>query len=169
MAAITDFDQFLIAQGTHRRAYEKLGAHPGSYAGTEGTYFAVWAPDAEAVSVIGDFNHWQPGETPLYPAGDSGIWEGVVAGVGPGALYKYAVRPRGAERWLEKADPYGRAAELRPRTASIVVDLDAYEWHDSAWLDARPHSDWLGSPIAVYEVHLGSWRRDPGQPGRFLT
>jgi 1,4-alpha-glucan branching enzyme len=167
LSVLSDFDLHLIGTGTHRQAYNKLGAHPSRDGA--GAHFAVWAPNADAVSVIGDFNGWRPGATPLHPTGDSGIWQGFVPGIGPGALYKYAIWPRFGTAWLEKADPYAQAAELRPRTASIVADLDAYTWNDTAWLEARRGKDWTSCPILVYEVHLASWRRDPGQPDRFLT
>ncbi|HEX8917184.1 MAG TPA: 1,4-alpha-glucan branching protein GlgB, partial [Chloroflexota bacterium] len=152
-----------------RQAYKKLGAHPGSDRGTPGTHFAVWAPSADAVSVIGDFNGWRPAATPLYPTGDSGIWQGFVPEVGAGAAYKYAIWPRFGNAWLEKSDPFAQAAELRPHTASIVADLDSYVWNDAFWLQARPAGDWRASPVTIYEVHAGSWRRDPDDPARFLT
>jgi len=166
---LTDFDLYLIGQGTHRRAYGKLGAHPGEEAGVGGTRFAVWAPNAADVSVVGDFNGWKPDATPLRRAGESGIWQGFVPGMGHGALYKYAIRPRGGGDWIQKADPYAFAAELRPNTASAVADLTVYSWGDSDWMKERARRDWMAAPIAVYEVHLSSWRRDPEQPDRFLT
>ncbi len=176
MPVVTDFDLYLIGQGTHREAYNKLGAHLTRESGVDGTHFAVWAPNADEVSVVSDFNSWQPGATPLHPTGDSGIWQGFVSEVGADCLYKYAIRPRGAGSWIQKADPYAQAAEVRPNTASIVADLSSYTWKDAAWLEARSQKDWVASPIAIYEVHLGSWRRDPNQPdrslspaGRFLT
>ncbi|MBV9282188.1 MAG: 1,4-alpha-glucan branching protein GlgB, partial [Chloroflexi bacterium] len=130
---------------------------------------AVWAPNAGRVSVAGDFNGWNPATTPLEPAGSSGIWQGFVPDIGPGAVYKYALQPRWGQDWMLKADPYAFAAELRPNTASVVADLDSYRWGDAAWVGERSQRDWFASPIAVYEVHLGSWRRDPADPARFLT
>jgi 1,4-alpha-glucan branching enzyme len=169
MQTLSDFDLYLIGQGTHRHAYEKLGAHPAPKGQAAGVRFAVWAPNAEAASVIGDFNGWRPGSTSLEPVGSSGIWQGFVPDVGPGAAYKYAIKPRGSSYWIQKADPYAFAAELRPRTASVVADLDGYSWQDAGWLAKRDRTDWSISPIVVYEAHLSSWKRDPRQPDRFLT
>jgi 1,4-alpha-glucan branching enzyme len=146
-----------------------MGAQLERQGRRRGVNFAVWAPNAAAVSVIGDFNSWSPGETSLQPSGDSGVWQGFVAGLKAGALYKFAIRPGGSRVWLEKSDPYGAAAELRPNTASIVADLDSYVWADSDWMDRRAETDWSIQPVATYEVHLSSWRRDPGDPERFLT
>src|ERR1700704_3644565 len=134
---LTDFDLHLFNEGTHTHAYRKLGAHLVERDGRPGTAFAVWAPNAEAACVIGDFNSWQPGVTPLHSRGSSGIWEGFESGIGQGALYKYALRPRGSQQWLEKADPYGFASELRPKTASVVWDLSTYGWNDAAWVAQR--------------------------------
>jgi 1,4-alpha-glucan branching enzyme len=165
--ALSEFDLYLLGTGRHRRAYDILGAHPAE--GEQGVRFAVWAPNADRVSVIGDFNGWTPGSNPLESVGESGIWEGVARDTGPGTLYKYAIRPRGRKTWLEKSDPYGFAAELRPKTASIVADLDGYRWSDQAWTLERATRQSLSSPISIYEVHLGSWKRDPSDPERFLT
>src|SRR5947209_9220870 len=124
---LTDFDLYLFNEGTHVRVYEKLGAHPAvSGDGTSGTRFAVWAPNAESVSVIGDFNHWNWQATPLTNRGNSGIWEGFIPNLGPGTLYKYSIKPRTSWQRIEKADPYGFAAELRPGTASVVWDIQRY-------------------------------------------
>src|SRR5579864_8867977 len=131
---LTDFDLYLFNEGTHVRLYEKLGAHPRTVDGTAGVEFAVWAPNADEVSVIGDFNQWNPTATPLQPKQSSGIWEGFVPGIGQGTLYKYSIKPRFSPNRHEKADPVGFAAELRPRTASMVWDLSRYEWHDGEWL-----------------------------------
>ena len=125
MSLLTDFDLYLLAEGTHTRAYEKFGAHLVDRNGTAGTDFAVWAPNARCVSVIGDFNGWNPRADPLQARGETGIWERFVPGVGPGALYKYAITSRVDDYHVDKADPYGFAAEVRPRTASVVADLDA--------------------------------------------
>jgi 1,4-alpha-glucan branching enzyme len=167
---LTDLDLYLFNEGTHERAYQKLGAHPLVHEGVVGTYFATWAPNADVVSVIGDFpqNHWDPSATPLRPRGASGIWEGFVPGVGPGTRYKYSIRARGTTTRFDKADPYGFAAELRPRTASIVWDLATYRWHDPDWLAQRERRQALEAPISIYEVHLGSWKRVPGTNG-FLS
>ncbi|HEX5270633.1 MAG TPA: 1,4-alpha-glucan branching protein GlgB, partial [Gemmataceae bacterium] len=161
-ATLTDFDVYLWSEGTHYRAYEKLGAHPGERDGTRGTRFAVWAPDAEEVSVVGDFNGWRVGADPLHPVDSTGIWDGFLPGIGQGALYKYAITSRHGGYRVEKADPYGFAAETRPRTASKVWDLSGYEWGDADWMGYRGGVNSLGAPISIYEVHLGSWRRGDG-------
>jgi 1,4-alpha-glucan branching enzyme len=165
---LTDYDLYLFNEGTHVRVYQKLGAHPIVEAGVRGTYFATWAPNADAVSVIADFNDWDPSATPLRSRGTSGVWEGFVPDVGPGTRYKYSIRSRGTTTRFDKADPYGFAAELRPQTASIVWDLDAYTWHDADWLRQRARRQALDAPISVYEVHLGSWKRAP-ETGGFLS
>ena len=160
---LTADDLHLFNEGTHTRLYEKLGAHPVR----DGVHFAVWAPDAAGVSVIGDFNEWDPARHPLAPRDGSGIWEGVVADAARGTRYKYRIRSRrGGE--MEKADPFGWRHELPPRTASIVTDLD-YAWGDAAWMKARAGRDALGAPMSVYEMHLGSWRRVPEDGNRWLT
>jgi len=165
---LTDFDLYLFNEGTHARVYEKLGAHPTSVDGQAGVEFAVWAPNADAVSVIGEFNNWDPEATPLHPRGSSGIWHGFVPAVGQGTLYKYSIRPRFSKNRIDKADPLGFAAELRPRTASMVWDLERYAWQDQAWVDRRAEHQAFAAPISIYEVHLGSWKRVPDTQG-FLT
>jgi 1,4-alpha-glucan branching enzyme len=167
--ALSDFDLYLFGTGNHRQAYEHLGAHLTEEAGVSGVRFAVWAPNAEHVSVVGDFNQWSPRTNRLEPLGESGIWQGFVPGLGEGTLYKYALRPRGRSEWIQKADPYAFAAELRPRTASVVAELDSYQWGDGEWIERRDGTQWIAEPISVYEVHLGSWRRDPSDPERFLS
>jgi 1,4-alpha-glucan branching enzyme len=167
-AALTDFDVHLWNEGSHFRAYEKLGAHPAERSGTPGTRFAVWAPDAGQVSVIGDFNGWKSGVNPLQPVGSSGIWEGFVPGVSTGALYKYSINARHSGYRVEKADPYGFAAEIRPQTASKVWDLSGFDWNDHDWMTTRGGRNSLHAPISIYEVHLGSWRRVPENNG-FLS
>jgi 1,4-alpha-glucan branching enzyme len=164
---LSEFDLHLFNEGTHTRIYDKLGAHPRVVDGLAGTFFATWAPDADAVSVCGDFNRWDPTATPLQSRGPSGIWEGDVPGVGPGSNYKYSIRPRGRRERLEKADPYAFAAELRPRSASTVWDLTGYTWGDAAWLAERAARQALDAPVSIYEVHLGSWKRVP-ETGEFL-
>src|ERR1700738_2920066 len=127
---LSDFDLYLFNEGTHVRIYQKLGAHLLTQNGKQGVAFAVWAPNADAVSVIGEFNKWDFDATPLQQRGSSGIWEGFVPGIGQGTLYKYSIKPRFSTKRFDKADPYGFAAELRPRTASIVWDLNNYTWGD---------------------------------------
>ncbi len=156
-------DLYLFNEGNHARLYEKMGAQPVVEKGIEGTRFSVWAPDAESVAVTGDFNRWDPKANPLHPVGRSGIWSGFVAGVGPGALYKYRLRSRHHRQILEKADPFAFAAECPPRSASQVWDL-SYRWEDEAWMRGRGARQSLQAPISVYEVHLGSWRRDASGP-----
>ncbi|HLF71998.1 MAG TPA: 1,4-alpha-glucan branching protein GlgB [Dehalococcoidia bacterium] len=155
---LSDDDLYLFNEGSHLRLYDKLGAHPSDCEGVRGVYFAVWAPDAQAVSVVGDFNHWAARQAPLHPRGDSGIWEGFVAGAAVGDSYKYHVESRHNGYVVDKADPFARRAEVPPKTASIVADLD-YVWNDAGWLASRPGRQNLGAPISIYELHLGSWRR----------
>jgi 1,4-alpha-glucan branching enzyme len=168
-STLTDFDIHLWSEGTHFRAYEKLGAHPTEHDGITGTHFAVWAPDAREVSVVADFNGWQPGLNPLEPVGSSGIWQGFIPGIGVGTVYKYAIVSKYNDYRVDKADPCGFASELRPRTASKVWELSSYEWHDSEWMARRGRANAFDAPISIYELHLGSWRRSPEEGNRFLT
>jgi 1,4-alpha-glucan branching enzyme len=169
IAALTDFDVYLWSEGSHFRAYQKLGAHLVEQNGLAGTRFAVWAPDAEQVSVVGDFNDWRPGAHQLEPVQSSGIWAGFVPGIGPGARYKYHVVSRYHGYVVDKADPYAFYFELRPETASRVWDLSGYNWGDREWMSYRGGVNALGAPISVYEVHLGSWMRVPEDGNRWLT
>jgi 1,4-alpha-glucan branching enzyme len=146
-----------------------MGAHVGDKDGIAGTYFRVWAPNAQAVSVIGDFNGWDCQATLMFCCGQSGIWEGFVPGVGIGALYKYYIESRYHGYCVEKADPYGFAAEIRPKTASKVWDLSLYQWNDSAWMEARRTSVLHQEAASIYEVHLGSWMRNPEDSSRWLS
>jgi 1,4-alpha-glucan branching enzyme len=168
-AVLTDFDVHLWGEGSHYRTYEKLGAHLAARDGVAGTQFAVWAPNARRVSVIGDFNGWHAGSNPMEPVGVSGIWQAFVPGVGVGALYKYAIASQYHNYKVEKADPYGFATELRPQTASKVWDLSRYEWGDGEWMARRGRANALDAPLAIYEVHLGSWMRVPEEGNRWLT
>jgi 1,4-alpha-glucan branching enzyme len=166
---LTDFDLHLMHEGTHHRSYEKLGAHVTIHEGAAGTLFAVWAPNAREVSVLGEFNGWDPRATPMARRGESGIWARFVPGIGPGASYMYSIVGHdGGDRVL-KADPYGFAADVRPGTASKVWDISGYEWGDAEWLATRRGVNSLGAPIAIYEVHLGSWMRVPEESDRWLT
>jgi 1,4-alpha-glucan branching enzyme len=167
-SALTEFDLYLLAEGTHTRAYEKLGAHLSERNGHRGVQFAVWAPNAQSVSVIGDFNRWKPSTDNLRPS-SAGVWEGFVPDIGSGAVYKYHLSSRDHRYEVDKADPYGFAAEIRPRTASRVWDLQEYSWLDHSWMANRTNSNSLKSAISVYEVHLGSWRRVPEEANRWLT
>lgn len=158
LSLLTDFDIELFQDGHHYRLYEKLGSHILSYQGISGVYFAVWAPDAAFVSVIGNFNGWDRFSHTLHPRWDqSGIWEGFIPGLGQGELYKYYIRGNNGEH-LEKGDPYAHHWEVRPHTASIVWDLE-YKWSDATWMRNRKKINRLDQPISVYEVHLGSWQR----------
>ena len=165
---LTDDDLYLFNEGNHYRLYHKLGAHGLKDQGVAGTYFAVWAPDAEQVWVTGDFNGWDKGSHPLSHRAQSGIWEGFIPGLGPGALYKYHVASKYGAYRVDKADPFAFAFEGPPRTASIVWDLD-YAWEDGDWMAQRFRANALDAPQSVYEVHLGSWRRVPEEGDRFLT
>jgi 1,4-alpha-glucan branching enzyme len=166
---LTDYDVYLWSEGSHFRAYEKLGAHPAERDGVAGTRFAVWAPDAESVSVVGDFNAWREGVHRMWPVASSGIWECFVPGVGRGALYKFAITSRYHGHRTEKADPFAFAAEIRPLSASKVWDLSGYTWGDDDWMKRRVRANAVDAPMATYEVHLGSWRHNPDQANRWLT
>src|SRR5688572_7729886 len=171
---LTEQDIYLFREGTHFRAYEKLGAHPveGATAGgtgTAGTHFSVWAPNAQRVSVVGDFNGWRPDAHPLMPRPDaSGIWSAFVPGVKHGAVYKYHIESRSNGYTVQKSDPYAFRCETPPRTASIVWDL-SYEWGDAEWMRTRAGRNALDAPMSVYEVHMGSWRRVPHEQNRSLS
>jgi 1,4-alpha-glucan branching enzyme len=165
---LSEFDLYLLAEGTHNRAYEKLGAHLSERNGRRGVQFAVWAPNAERVSVIGDFNRWDSATDLLRPS-SAGVWEGFVAGIGSGAVYKYHIESRDRRYAVDKADPYGFAAEIRPSTASRVWNLQEYSWLDQSWMANRSKNNSLNSPISTYEVHLGSWKRVSEEGNRWLT
>jgi 1,4-alpha-glucan branching enzyme len=152
---LTEFDLHLFSEGNHHRIYEKLGAHLTEVDGIAGVYFAVWAPNARNVSVLGDFNYWD-GRKHQMRKSQNGIWELFIPGLSAGTHYKYEVKNQDGHPY-EKSDPYGFQQEVRPKTASIVTDLDTYTWHDSAWIEQRRHTDQLTQPISVYECHLGSW------------
>jgi 1,4-alpha-glucan branching enzyme len=161
-------DLFLFNEGTHLRLYEKLGAHPLTIGGVEGTYFAVWAPDAEQVSVIGEFNSWDKASHTLQPKGNSGLWERFFPDIRKGTIYKYHVTSRYSNYRVDKADPFAFYAEVPPKTGSIIWEL-AYDWNDHEWMAARRQRNALDAPMAIYEVHLGSWRRVPEEGNRSLT
>ncbi len=164
----TDFDIALFKQGTHYKLYEKFGSHVMRYLGITGTYFAVWAPNAKYVSVIGNFNGWEKGSHPLSVRWDeSGIWEGFVPNTGNGEAYKYFIESVTGEK-LEKADPFALRCELPPRTASIIWDT-WYEWNDENWLETRKKTNVLNQPMSVYEVHFGSWARNIEAADDFLS
>ena len=164
----TDFDINLFKAGKHYRLYEKFGSHIITVDGEEGTYFAVWAPSAKMVSVIGDFNFWLEGEHQLNVRWDgSGIWEGFIPGVGKGNIYKYKIHSSNNDIRTEKADPFARRCEHPPKTASVVWK-DSYDWKDAKWMKNRKKNNALDAPFSVYEVHLGSWKKQVAQ-NRFLS
>jgi 1,4-alpha-glucan branching enzyme len=161
-----DHDLHLFNEGTHTRLYEKLGAHPGADAsGKEGVHFTVWAPNAERVSVVGDWNGWDGTTNPMRAVGQSGLWHTFVPGIRRGALYKYRIRSRERGYAVDKADPFAFRSEVPPATGSVVWDLE-YRWGDGAWMKDRAARNALAAPMSIYEVHLGSWRR--GEGGRIL-
>lgn len=166
---LTDYDLHLFIEGNHLKAWTKMGSHPGELNGENGTWFAVWAPNAECVSVIGDFNNWDDTKNQLICRGDSGIWEGFIPHVTHGALYKYSITSRYNSYKAQKTDPYGFVCEIRPKTASIVWDISGYKWNDAAWMAERGIKNALNAPISIYEVHLGSWMRVPEENNRWLT
>ncbi|MBN1104695.1 MAG: 1,4-alpha-glucan branching protein GlgB [Deltaproteobacteria bacterium] len=165
---LTEDDLYLFNEGSHFQLYKKLGSHPMDHAGTEGTYFAVWAPDAEGIAVMGDFNGWDKASHPLRSRGRSGIWEGFIPGVGKGTCYKYHVYSRYLGYREDKADPFAICSETPPRTGSTVWDL-VYDWGDQEWMSVRGDKNRITSPMSIYEVHLGSWRRMPEEGNRFLS
>jgi 1,4-alpha-glucan branching enzyme len=166
---LTDFDLHLIGEGTHYEKYEKLGAHLLTVAGAHGAHFGVWAPNARRVSVVGDFNRWDGRVHPLRSRGSSGVWEIFLPGVEEGMIYKFEIRSNLGDRLLLKADPYAFSAELRPKSGSVLANLDGYAWADTEWMAARAHRNWFEAPISVYEAHLGSWQREAKENNRWLT
>ncbi len=157
---LSDFDLHIHGEGTQYESYRTMGAHLVTCEGVAGVRFAVWAPNAEVMSVVGDFNEWDERRHPMRMR-TGGVWELFVPGVGPGTNYKYSVRSRVRGYRQQKADPYGFASEVPPKSASVVVDLETYEWADQAWMAGRGQKDWLKEPVSIYEVHLGSWLRGP--------
>ena len=163
---ITDYDLYLFNEGNHHRIYEKLGAHPMVVDGRAGTHFAVWAPNAKSVSMVCNRNHWDGRADPLKPMGSSGVWAAFVPDTCPGELYKYEIRTQSDDIIL-KADPCAFYSEMRPGTASIVCELDTYQWNDDEWMKSRDAGSTFDKPVSIYEVHLGSWAR--ADDNRFLT
>ncbi|MEN8108198.1 MAG: 1,4-alpha-glucan branching protein GlgB [Pseudomonadota bacterium] len=164
---LSDFDLHLFAEGKHWHIYRILGAHRRQVDGVYGVLFAVWAPSAERVSVVGNFNNWDGRVHPMRVRGGSGVWELFLPGLGNGQPYKYEIRTRHKGRILLKTDPYGQHFELRPATASLIPKENSYPWHDAEWLQQRQQCNWQHAPISIYEVHLGSWKRDAD--GNFLN
>jgi 1,4-alpha-glucan branching enzyme len=165
---LTEDDLYLFNEGSHFELYEKMGSHPVHHKGVDGTYFAVWAPDAEKVAVMGEFNGWDKGSHFLGSRGQSGIWEGFIPGIGKGMTYKYHIYSRWGGYRVDKADPYAVHTEVPPLTGSVVWDLD-YAWSDREWMAGRGECNRTGAPMSIYEVHIGSWKRVPEEGNRPLT
>ena len=165
---LTDYDLHLLGEGTHYKNYEKLGAHVKHHEGIRGVHFAVWAPNALRVSVIGDFNHWD-GRRHTMRGVNGGFWEIFLPDLLPGEVYKFEIKSRHNGYLVQKSDPYGFAAELRPKTASMVWDVTQFPWNDQDWMGTRAQKQGLDAPISIYECHLGSWKRRPEDGNRFLT
>ncbi|MEW6714698.1 MAG: 1,4-alpha-glucan branching protein GlgB [Nitrospirota bacterium] len=166
---LTDFDLHLFNEGTHFETYEKFGAHTRIINGVKGVSFAVWAPNARSVSVVGDFNNWDIRRHPMRSRGTSGVWELFIPGIANGEKYKFRVKSKRGDYIEHKADPYAFYFEERPRSASIVHNINRYKWNDEEWISERTRKNWLDTPISTYEVHLGSWRRHTEEDNRFLT
>jgi len=167
-SALSDLDRYLLAEGSFHRAYERLGAHFMERDGQRGVQFAVWAPNAKLVSIIGNFNGWNDSANPMVPS-SAGVWEAFLPHLRQGDTYKYHIESNYRGYAVDKADPYCFAAEIRPHTASRVWDLRGYTWQDDSWMAARAKRNALDAPVSIYEVHLGSWRRVPEEGNRWLT
>ena len=165
---LTADDLYLFNEGSHFRLYDKLGAKTMTVKGMAGTHFAVWAPDASEVFVIGDFNGWNKSSHPLRPSGQAGIWEGFIPGIGQWTCYKYHIVSRYNGYRVDKTDPFGSFHERSPRTGSVVWDL-AYEWNDQDWMSVRGERHHVKAPVSIYEMHFGSWRRKPEEDNRRLN
>jgi 1,4-alpha-glucan branching enzyme len=166
---LTEYDLYLSGEGTHYLKYEKLGAHVREVAAVRGVHFGVWAPNAKRVSVVGNFNFWDGRVDPMRHRGESGIWEIFIPGLDEGELYKFEILGRYDNYLGLKTDPYGFSGEVRPKNASVVRNIDGYDWKDRAWMESRSLRDWLHSPMTVYELHAGSWKRKPEEGNRWLT
>ncbi|MGZ8995560.1 MAG: 1,4-alpha-glucan branching protein GlgB, partial [Rhodospirillales bacterium] len=164
-----ELDIHLLVEGTHLRAFEKLGSHAVTIDGVDGATFAVWAPNAKRVSVVGDFNGWDGRCNPMRVRLECGVWEMFIPGAGVGSPYKYEIKDRFGNLLAEKSDPFAIEAEVPPKSASLVPDLTPYEWNDQEWMARRQHQHDRDAPISIYEVHLGSWKRKPEEGNRFLT
>ena len=169
-AILTDYDLYLLGQGTHYRSYEKMGAHFAAESSATGSsvHFAVWAPNAESVSLVGDFNDWKPGASSMQLRQQAGVWETIIPELNNGTCYKYHIVSRYHSYQVAKADPYAFYSQVRPGTASKVWNLGAYQWNDSDWMRSRPATP-AHRPITIYEVHAGSWMRVPEENNRWLT
>jgi 1,4-alpha-glucan branching enzyme len=166
---LTEFDIHLLAEGTHLDQYNRLGSHLARMGGVDGVTFAVWAPNAERVSVVGNFNHWDGRGHPMRNRGESGIWEIFIPGLAEGEIYKFEIRSREGGALYTKSDPFAFRFEPPPRTGSIVCSIDGYVWEDADWMASRASRNPLDGPMATYEVHLGSWKRRPEEGNRYLN
>ena len=164
---IGELDSYLLGEGSHKRLWERLGAHAIEHQGVSGTHFAVWAPAAKRVSVVGDFNQWDGRRHPMRLHPGVGVWEIFLPGLGEGTVYKYEILGAGGKLLPLKADPFGFGGEMRPKNASVVRGIDAFEWHDADWRSNRRAKQAIDAAVSIYEVHLGSWRR--GEGNRFLS
>ena len=164
---LSDYDLHLIGEGTHLKSYENLGAHLVDRGNVKGVQFAVWAPNARSVCVVGNFNHWNVGAHPMTVRGSSGIWELFMPRIGESDVYKFGIKSNVSGRTVLKSDPYAFQTELRPHTGAVVSRWDSYNWRDDEWISRRATESQLGKPISIYEVHLGSWKRR-GADGEFL-
>ena len=165
---LTELDLHLFNEGSHDRIYDKLGAHLRTVDGVAGVNFAVWAPNAKEVSVVGGFNFWDNSQHPMLKQASSGIWELFVPELKAGETYKFCVTDAHGNQ-IDKADPYGTASELPPRTASVVTNLDTYQWSDNDWMNKRAVNNGLDQPVSVYELHLGSWRQDQDKDNGWMN
>lgn len=168
VSLLTDDDLYIFNEGSHYRIYDKLGSHPLTLNGVQGTYFALWAPNAVSVAVIGNFNQWDKSVNPLLPRGQSGIWEGFIPGLGQGEIYKYYVVSKYKGYRVEKTDPVAFFNEISPASASVIWDIE-YSWNDLDWMDKRSGYNTLQEPMSIYEMHLGSWKRAPEKGNMPLT
>jgi 1,4-alpha-glucan branching enzyme len=164
----SELDLHLFNEGNHDKIYERLGAHVRQVNGVTGVNFAVWAPNAKAISLVGDFNDWEGNKNPMRKLVPSGIWEIFIPEMEVGAIYKFRVTDCHGQQ-IEKADPYGFYSELPPRTASVVADLDSYQWQDGDWMEKRAATNQLEQPMSVYELHLGSWRHEEGKENGWMN
>jgi len=166
---LTEMDIYLFREGTFYKSWEKLGAHPGEKDGVSGVWFNVWAPNAKYLSVIGDFNQWDKGANPMHALGLSGIWQSFIPDISKGAIYKYYIESAKSMYSNEKLDPYGLYFEVRPKSASIVWDIEDYQWNDNEWMENRINHNKCNCPVSIYEVHLGSWMRVANEENRWLS